>query len=199
MIMIWKVCWVDSGRPYREYSRKAASVFSSDSLARRMAFISLLFRLKLTWAFLPPSMVISGSSPSHQIRRSEGRPCSPVTTLKYSQFSPLKLRSHSSGLCCRSATRRMVWTRSIGTWAMDSRVSTICAFFSRLVSPAISSLTLSSLPLLARLMASLTKVSTSAECWRMGASRASAAIFSGPSRGRLSRKIGPFSLVFSPV
>ena len=82
MIMIWKVCWVDSGRPYREYSRKAASVFSSDSLARRMAFISLLFRLKLTWAFLPPSMVISGSSPSHQIRRSEGRPCSPVTTLK---------------------------------------------------------------------------------------------------------------------
>jgi hypothetical protein len=61
-----------------------------------------------------------------------------------------------------------------------------------LVSPASSSLTLSSLRLLTRLMASLMKVSTSAECWRIGASRASAAIFSGPSTAMLSRKVGPF-------
>ncbi|MNE59715.1 hypothetical protein D3C80_1548270 [compost metagenome] len=90
-------------------------------------------------------------------------------------------------------------TRSIGMWAMFSSVSTMRERFSRLVSPASSSFTLSSLRLLARLMASLTKVSISAECWRMGASRASAAILSGPSSGGLSRKTGAFSLSFSPL
>ncbi|MNV70352.1 hypothetical protein D3C71_1633120 [compost metagenome] len=71
------------------------------------------------------------------------------------------------------------------------------AFFMAVVSPASSSLTLSSLRLLTRLMVSLTKVSTSAECWRIGAIRASAAIFSGPSTARLSRKVGPLTVVFS--
>ncbi|MCY1292137.1 hypothetical protein D9M70_413500 [compost metagenome] len=162
-----------------------------------MAFISLLFMLKVTWTFLPPSTLIRLPSPVHQIRRSLGRPCSPVSGLKYSQFSPLKLRSQSSGLWACSLTRRMVWTRSIGTWAMDSSSSMTLALFGVPGSPASSSFTLSSLRLLTRLMVSVMKVSTSAECWRMGASRASAAIFSGPSTGMLSRKIGPLSLVFS--
>ncbi|MNP61662.1 hypothetical protein D3C76_1568760 [compost metagenome] len=71
------------------------------------------------------------------------------------------------------------------------------ALFSDEVSPANSNLTLSSLRLLTRLMVSLTKVSTSAECWRIGAIKASAAIFSGPSTARLSRKVGPLILAFS--
>ncbi|MNV96100.1 hypothetical protein D3C71_1910630 [compost metagenome] len=66
-------------------------------------------------------------------------------------------------------------------------------------SPPNNSLTLSSLTLLTRLMVSLIKVSTSAECWRIGASRASAAIFSAPSTGMLSRKIGPSLLACSPL
>ncbi|MNE37495.1 hypothetical protein D3C80_1313460 [compost metagenome] len=198
MTMIMKVCWVCSGRPYSEYSRKSASVFSSVSLARRMAFISLLLRLKLTLAFLPPSTVIRLSSPVHHSKRSAGRPCSPVSGLKYSQSVPLKLRSHSSGVCGWSLTRRMVWTFSAGTWAMDSSKSMTRALFGVVVSPASRSLTLSSFRLLTRLMVSLTKVSTSAECWRMGAIKASAAIFSGPSTAMLSRKIGPLTLVFSP-
>ncbi|MNY44802.1 hypothetical protein D3C86_1798600 [compost metagenome] len=78
-------------------------------------------------------------------------------------------------------------TRSSGTWAMDSSRSITRARLVTEVSPASSSLTLSSLRLLTRLMVSLMKVSTSAECWRMGASRASAAICSGPAIGRLSR------------
>jgi len=197
--MIMKVCWVCSGRPYSEYSRKLASVFSSVSLARRMAFISLLFRLKVTMAFLPPSTVIRFSSPVHHSRRSAGRPCSPVSGLKYSQSLPLKLRSHSSGVCGWSATRRMVWTFSTGTWAMDSSSSTILALCGVEGSPASSNFTLSSLRLLVRLMASLIKVSTSAECWRIGASKASAAIFSGPSTAMLSRKVGPLILIFSPL
>ncbi|MDG6404577.1 hypothetical protein QCD79_32145, partial [Pseudomonas quasicaspiana] len=41
MVMILKVCWVSSGRPYNEYSRKSASVLASVSCARRIAFISL--------------------------------------------------------------------------------------------------------------------------------------------------------------
>ncbi|MCY1444657.1 hypothetical protein D9M71_611400 [compost metagenome] len=57
-------------------------MFSSVSLARRMAFISLLFMLKVTWTFLPPSTLIRLPSPVHQIRRSLGKPCSPVSGLK---------------------------------------------------------------------------------------------------------------------
>ncbi|MNY55016.1 hypothetical protein D3C86_1909540 [compost metagenome] len=81
---------------------------------------------------------------------------------------------------------------------MDSSKSMTRALFGVVVSPASRSLTLSSFRLLTRLMVSLTKVSTSAECWRMGAIKASAAIFSGPSTAMLSRKIGPLTLVFSP-
>jgi len=172
-------------------------VLASVSLARRMAFISLLLRVKVTRAFLPPSTLIRFSSPVHHSRRSAGRPCSPVSGLKYSHWLPLKLRSHSSGACGWSATRRMVWTFSMGTWAMDSSRSTMLALCAVDGSPASSSLTLSSPRLLTRLMVSLTKVSTSAECWRIGASRASAAIFSGPSMVMLSRKVGPLILGFS--
>ena len=42
-------------------------------------------------------------------------------------------------------------------------------------------------------MVSLTKVSTSAECWRIGASSASAASRSGPSSGGAARNWGPSS------
>ncbi|MDT4838480.1 hypothetical protein FQZ97_722380 [compost metagenome] len=93
----------------------------------------------------------------------------------------------------------MVCTRSIGTWAMDSSSSMALALFGVDASPASSSLTLSSFRLLTRLMVSLMNVSTSAECWRIGASSASAAIFSGPSTAMLSRKIGPLALGFSPL
>lgn len=68
MIMIWKVCWVDSGRLYREYLRKVVLVFLLDSLVRWMVFILLLFRLKLIWVFLLLLMVISGLLLSYQIR-----------------------------------------------------------------------------------------------------------------------------------
>ena len=53
-----------------------------------------------------------GSSPIHHSRRSDGRPCSPVSGLKYSQSLPLKLRSHSSGLCGWSATTE-IYTLSL--------------------------------------------------------------------------------------
>ncbi|MNI68449.1 hypothetical protein D3C73_1241470 [compost metagenome] len=143
--------------------------------------------------------MIRFSSPVHHSRRSVGRPCSPVSGLKYSQSVPLKLRSQSSGVCGWSATRRMVWTFSTGTWAMDSSSSTIFALCAGVGSPARSILALSSLLLLTRLIASLMKVSTSAECWRIGASNASAASFSGPSTAMLSRKVGPLILAFSAV
>ncbi|MNF02882.1 hypothetical protein D3C80_2021010 [compost metagenome] len=92
-----------------------------------------------------------------------------------------------------------MWTFSTGTWAMDSSSSTIFALCAADGSPAQSILALSSLLLLTRLIASLMKVSTSAECWRIGASRASAATFSGPSMAMLSRKVGPLILAFSAV
>ncbi|MNI75757.1 hypothetical protein D3C73_1319380 [compost metagenome] len=92
-----------------------------------------------------------------------------------------------------------MWTFSTGTWAMDSTSSTILALCPLDGSPASSSFTLSSLRLLTRLIASPMNVSTSAECWRIGASSASAAIFSGPSTTMLSRKVGPLILVFSAL
>ncbi len=156
-------------------------MLSPASLAKRIAFISLLLRVKLTCGLLPPSSDNKGASPVHQMIRSLGKPCSPVCGLKYSQFLPLKLRSHNSGDCSVLATRRRVCRRSIGTWAMERIRSITSALRSLDVLPPSSNLTLSSLVLLTRLMASLIKVSTSAECWRIGAKRASAAIFSGPS------------------